>query len=81
MTNNRDVVWLHLERVERIELSRSAWEADRLPLHHTRRVPRSRCGSALPVIFSPVAACRLWGNLASGKLLTDLSFCVGELGW
>jgi hypothetical protein len=29
-------VWLHLERVERIELSRSAWEADRLPLHHTR---------------------------------------------
>jgi len=44
-------------------------------------VPRSRCGSALPVIFSPVAACRLWGNLASGKLLTDLSFCVGELGW
>lgn len=25
-----------LERVARIELARSAWEADRLPLHHTR---------------------------------------------
>ena len=26
-----------VERVARIELARSAWEADRLPLHHTRK--------------------------------------------
>ena len=30
--------WEKLERVAGIEPARSAWEADRLPLHHTRNL-------------------------------------------
>ncbi len=35
-TNFHDILILFLERVAGIEPARSAWEADRLPLHHTR---------------------------------------------
>src|SRR5678815_5918737 len=37
-----------LERVAGIEPARSAWEADRLPLHHTR-VARGHCHSSSAV--------------------------------
>jgi hypothetical protein len=30
-----------MERVKRIELSRSAWKADVLPLNYTRRIPET----------------------------------------
>jgi hypothetical protein len=42
----RIVTWVYLERVTRIELALSAWEADVLPLNYTRVRPG---GSAEPV--------------------------------
>ena len=38
--NNSLDLRFYVERVTRIELALSAWEADVLPLNYTRRVPR-----------------------------------------
>ena len=60
-----------LERVEGIEPSRSAWEADKLPLHHTRATSRYH-GSAAMVKRS--MRVRLERRAANAYLLVDQQF-------
>ena len=51
-----------LERVAGIEPARSAWEADRLPLHHTRRAtPRAHpFNSSRGVSSETIGRCAVW---------------------
>ena len=43
-----------LERVAGIEPARSAWEADRLPLHHTRKMRDTRMQSLMLFVKHPL---------------------------
>src|SRR5580658_2111845 len=64
-----DLTWANMERVTRIELELSAWEADVLPLNYTRTAPagqlprRHRTGSCrLPSCCSPTGTSALRSN-------------------
>src|SRR5947207_15471543 len=68
----RPIISARLERVAGIEPARSAWEADRLPLHHTRTWP------AVPGAVADLVVLILLVNGVSpgqGRLSKPLRLC------
>ena len=67
---------LRVERVAGIEPARSAWEADRLPLHHTRKWP----GAVIGEFGGRVKGARVWIEMYAGVNACPLAtYATGPL--